>query len=365
MIRQNALTRQTLGLAAPMHRRIPENMINMAAKLSTIELEPSGVARSVDREFFERELATFLPDKIFDAHCHVWIDNEVTFKVPGFQGSVGSTEYFRLMNDLHPDRVAAALLISFAMGDRPESADRMNAWVAEQTAQRPNLFGEFFVRPTDDPEWVRNEVQRLGLHGLKCYHWFAAKKPTWEARIPEYLPEQLVKVAHEEGWVITLHVVRSRACADQDNLYWVRRYCEQYPNMRLILAHSARGFQPAHNLAGLAELQGLDNLYFDTSVNCEPLAHQVILRLFGPKKLLYGTDLPISHLRGRSVGIADSFMFLDEAMPIWKVNHTAIEPVLLGLESLRAIKWACWAEKLGDRAVEDIFWNNAAELFGL
>ena len=24
-----------------------------------------------DEEFFERELATFLPDKIFDAHCHL------------------------------------------------------------------------------------------------------------------------------------------------------------------------------------------------------------------------------------------------------------------------------------------------------
>lgn len=326
---------------------------------------PSGVARPIDREFFERELATFVPDKVFDAHSHVWFDGEVLFKVPGLDGSVGSHEYLHLMADLHPGRRMAALFLSFAMGDRPESADRMNAWVGEQVGHHPDFRGEFFVRPDDDPEWVRQEARRLGLHGLKCYHWFSPSKPTWEASIPEYLPERFVKVADEEGWVITLHVVRSRACADPDNLYWIRRYCEQYPNMRLILAHSARGFQPAHNLERLAELCGLDNLYFDTSANCEPFAHQVILRLFGSRKLMYGADLPISHHRGRSVAVADSFLFLDEKMPIWKLSHTAIEPVLLGLEHLRSLKWACWSERLNDQAVEDIFWNNAAQLLGV
>jgi predicted TIM-barrel fold metal-dependent hydrolase len=332
--------------------------------VTTTAIPPTGVARSVDREFFERELATFVPDNVFDAHSHVWIDGEVVFKVPGFDGSVGSAEYLRLMEDLHPGRNMAAMFLSFAMGDRPESADRMNAWVGEQVSHHRGFRGEFFVRPTDDPEWVRQEVRRLGLHGLKCYHWFSPLKPTWDASIPDYLPEPFVKVADDEGWAITLHVVRSRACADSDNLYWVRRYCQKYPSMRLILAHSARGFQPGHNLEGLAELRGLDNLFFDTSANCDPLAHQVILRLFGSKKLLYGSDLPISHHRGRSVAIGDSFIFLDESMPIWKLRHATLEPVLLGLEHLRSIKWACWSERLDDSAVEDIFWNNAINLFG-
>ena len=67
------------------------------------------------------------------------------------------------------------------------------------------------------------------------------------------------------------------------------------------LAHAARGFQPSHNLEGLPELTGLDNLWFDTSANCEPMAHQAIIRIIGHDKLMYGTDLPVSHGRGRSV----------------------------------------------------------------
>jgi predicted TIM-barrel fold metal-dependent hydrolase len=173
------------------------------------------------------------------------------------------------------------------------------------------------------------------------------------------------EVADEEGWFITLHMVRSRACGDPDNIYWIHRYCETYPNMRLILAHSARGFQPSHNLEGLPKLKGLENLYFDTSANCEPLAHQAIIRILGHKRLMYGSDLPVSHIRGRSVAAADSFFFVEEETPVWNGSHLNIEPVLLGLEHLRSLKWACWSERLSDEAVEDIFWNNAAELLGV
>jgi glutamate-1-semialdehyde 2,1-aminomutase len=193
----------------------------------------------------------------------------------------------------------------------------------------------------------------------------AKTTPTFEAEIPEYLPEPLVKVAHEEGWFITLHMVRSRAVADAGNQHWIRRYCELYPNMKLILAHSARGFQPAHNLEGLETLKGLDNLYFDSSANCELIAHQAILRIMGHKKLMYGSDFPISHLRGRSLAAADSFIWLYEETPVWGEKHLQITPTLVGLEHLRSMKWACWSERLTDSQVEDVFWNNGARLFGI
>ena len=224
----------------------------------------SGLAKACDREFYQRELASFIPEKVYDAHTHLWLEGEVNFSISGFTGSVGYDEYLWLMQDLHPGRNTAAMFLSFAVVGRPQSAERMNEWIAQQTARNPSCRGAFFVRPDDDPEWVRGEVRRLGLHGLKCYHTFAPFQPTWEAEIPDFLPEPLVRVANDEGWFITLHMVRARACADPSNIYWIRRYCQQYPHMRLILAHSARGFQPAHNLEGLSQLTDLENLYFDT-----------------------------------------------------------------------------------------------------
>lgn len=315
-----------------------------------------------DRSFFERELASFVPDRVFDAHTHLWHREHTAFTNPDIPDAVGLPEYRALMDALHPGRRIGALFIPLSDKDRFHLA---NEWVAKHTAADPYCRGLFFVNPDDDPEWVRAEVRRLGLHGLKCYHLYSRTQPTWESDIPDYLPERLVKVAHEEGWVITLHMVKSRAVADPANIHWIRRYCESYPNMKLILAHSARGFQPAHNLEGLPKLTGVDNLYFDTSANCEPMAHQAIIRIIGHKKLLYGSDLPVSHLRGRSLAAADSFLWLYRDSPVWGEKHLQIKPILIGLEHLRSIKWACWSERLSDSAVEGIFWNNAARLFGL
>ena len=324
-------------------------------------------ARACDHEFFERELASFLPDRVYDAHCHVWSDDgHIVFGVEGVSGDLGYDQYMSLIRDIHPNRQTSALFLSFACVQDPDHRARQVRFTADAVARDSTCRGHFFIKPDDDPEWVRQEVKQLGLHGLKCYHTFAKNvTPTFEAEVPAFLPEQFVKVAHEEGWAITLHMVRSRAVADETNLHWIRYYCETYPNMKLILAHSARGFQPAHNFEGLPKLTGLDNLYFDTSANCEPMAHASIIRIIGHEKLMYGSDLPVSHLRGRSLAAADTFVWLYEDTPVWKEKHQTIDPVLIGLEHLRSIKWACWSMGLSDSQVEDIFWNNAARLFGV
>ena len=314
-----------------------------------------------DREFYERELASFVPDHVFDAHCHLYHPDQGKWSGLGFAKSIGYREHQRLAKQLYPGRLLADLFIHSVW----EKTEVANEWLAEQVRQHPTGRGLFLAKPTDDPEWVRQEVRRLGMHGLKCYHVFAQTEPTWEADIPDYLPERLVRVADKEGWAITLHVVKSRALADPSNIHWIRHYCQTYPRMKLILAHSARGFQPAHNLEGLPKLTGLDNLYFDTSANCEPIAHQAILRIIGHERLLYGTDFPVSLLRGRSVAVADTFLWLYGDTPVWNEKHKTIRPTLVGHEHLRSLKWACWSEKLSDKKVEDVFWNNAARLFNV
>ena len=318
-----------------------------------------------DRDFFERELASFLPDRVFDAHAHVWAHGNMhpSRRIASLPRDADFREFSRMLQALHPGRACAANI--FHRICPPEHFEGANLWTSRQVQCDSRYRGLFLTSPEADLEWLRQEVRRLGLAGLKCYHLYAKVKPTWEAQIPDFLPESHVRVAHQEGWAIMLHMVRSRACADPGNLRWIRHYCTTYPNMKLILAHSARGFQPAHNLAGLPHLKGLDNLWFDTSANCEAMAHQAIIRIIGHDKLLYGGDLPVTHQRGRSVSVEDSFLWLGGDSPVWRENHQMLKPVFTGLEHLRSLKWACWSERLSDAQVEDIFWNNAARLLGL
>ena len=77
--------------------------------------------------------------------------------------------------------------------------------------------------------------------------------------------------------------------------------------------------------------------------------------------MLYGSDFYVSHLRGRSW---QSRARLSGYTKRLSGRNTQIKPILIGLEHLRSLKWACWSETT-DSQVEDIFWNNAAELFGL
>ena len=324
--------------------------------------EQQELVRIEDREFFDRELSSFVPQKTFDAHCHLWNADHQGFDFPNASPMAGYAEFRQFSQDLLPGRDITGLFLPWPSVENTELSGQ---WISQQVHLAPGGRGEFCVKPDDDPEWVRQKVREFHLHGLKCYHTFAAVNPTFQADIPDYLPERLVKVADEEGWVITLHMVKSRAVADPENIRWIRYYCQSYPSMKLILAHSARVFQPAHSLEGLPQLTGLDNLYFDTSANCEPIAHQAIMRIIGHKKLLYGSDYPVSTMRGRSVGVADTFVWFYGETPVWDQKYAKIKPVLIGLEHLRSLKLACWSEKLSDSAVEDIFWNNAAELFGI
>ena len=46
-------------------------------------------------------------------------------------------------------------------------------------------------------------------------------------------------------------------------------------------------------------------------------------------------------------------------------KHISLQPVLIGLESLRSLVLACQRLKLSERQVEDIYYGNAAALLGI
>ncbi len=329
-------------------------------------------ANEADRELFERELDSFVPDVICDAHMHLWAKTHLpptgweTFRQ--FEEEVVDlAAYRRRMAELLPGRrVAGGLILPGAVAAAGDQLRFQNELVAAEVAADPGWGGSMLVSPEMDPEYVRQEVRRLRLSGLKCYHVRSSLAVTWDADIPDYLPEAQVKVAHEERLCITLHMVKARAVADPSNQHWIRHYCETYPDMQLILAHAARGFDPYHTIEGVAALRGLPNLWCDMAAVSDVGACEMIIETLGHDRLLYGTDFPVSHLRGRCVAIGDGFLWLYDDTLDWKtVSFQPLQPVFVGLESLRVLKQAAWHCRLRDRQVEDIFRNNVRRLLGL
>jgi len=330
-----------------------------------------------DRDFVARHVEPFLPDKVFDAHAHLFChahygEPSGPGKLPahliGTPTAIGLAVYREHIEWLHPQgRTVGGLFFGLAFqGDRTGNDDYVAAEVQEGQATGFKALGQMLIAPNMDPDYVRQTVRRQGFVGLKPYHLMAqVKGPTFLAPIEAYLAEEHVRIAHDEGLTITLHMVLDRALADPRNQATIRRYCEKYPNMRLILAHAARGFNPWHTIEGIGSLAGLPNVWFDTSAVTEAGAFEAIVETMGHDRLLYGTDFHVSHLRGRCIAIGDSFHWLYAEEMGLAEKHTTLQPVLIGLESLRSLFLALHRLKLTDRQIEDIFYDNAARLFSL
>lgn len=319
-----------------------------------------------DRELFERELSSFVPPRVFDAHAHLYrigfFSGEVPDLVKQFP-EMGRNEFIRLIEDITPGRQTSALF--FGWPQTTVDIEANNRFVRDEARMDPYSRAQMLITPSMDPEFIRQTVRRDGFVGLKCYHVFSRQKPTFDAPIPDYLPEEHVRIAHEEGLTITLHMVRARAIADANNQEVIRSWASQYPNARFILAHAARGFNPHHTIEGIGALKGLPNIWCDTSAVTEAGAFEAIVRTLGVDRLLYGADAPVTHLRGRCVAIGDSFLWLSESNTRFETAYSDCRPALVGFESLRALKLACWNLRLSDTDVEKIFWGNSAQLFNL
>jgi predicted TIM-barrel fold metal-dependent hydrolase len=319
-----------------------------------------------DRELFERELNSFVPPRVFDAHAHLYrigfFSSDVPELVKQFP-EMGRKEFVTLIDDITPGRRTSGLFFGW-----PHSAvdiEANNRFVRDEAGTDPFSRAQMLITPEMDPEFIRETVRRDSFVGLKCYHVYSPEKPTFDAPIPAYLPEQHVRIAHEEGLSITLHMVRARAIADKSNQDVIRSWAAKYPNARFILAHAARGFNPHHTMEGIGALRGLPNIWCDTSAVTEAGAFEAIVRTLGVDRLLYGGDAPVTHLRGRCVAIGDSFLWLSEANTNFTTAYADCRPALVGFESLRVLKQACWNLGLSDSDVEKIFWGNAARLYNL
>jgi glutamate-1-semialdehyde 2,1-aminomutase len=321
--------------------------------------------KDCDREYFAEQLEQFVPSRVYDVHAHLW-------RVTDWQGNppepvrlapaeITLEVYRQHMEWILPRREVHGMHFAYP-ATFPNDPAPCNEWVSSQVKKDPLARGQFYVRPADDPDWVESEVKRLGMRGLKPFPGFLGIPDISNAEIPEYFPEWMARLAHKEGWSVTLHIQRKRSIADESNLHWITTYCSKYPDMILILDHSARGFNPYHCIEGLVRLSKNlpENLYVDTSCNCASLATMACLKYLGADRVMYGSDFYISHLRGTNLPVGDSFLWLEQDMDIYDRVAYKSEPVLLGLENLRAVRAAFEILNLSDNDIENYFWGNAA-----
>lgn len=315
-----------------------------------------------ERRLFHETLGSFLPPVIFDVHAHLYCAGR-SMKLPEHHGSVTIAQWHDLARDWMGDLAPKdGLFFGFPTSGQDTSQD--NALVLAQLAGRSASRGLMLVRPNDDPAMIEQAVREQGWAGFKVYHVYAERADTFNASINEYLTQWMWELADRYGLAIMLHMVKPKGLADLDNQRVIRERCLAYPNVKLILAHAARGFCADNTIDGLDALRGLHNVFFDTSAICESPAIIAILQRFGTSRLMYGSDFPVSQLRGGNVSLGDGFYWLYDNNAQFN-NWQHGQPVLVGIQSLLALRQAARLCHLRDDDLECIFDSNARRLLGL
>ena len=335
-------------------------------------MNPGWTFTDADKDVAE-ELRDFLPKRVFDAHAHVWrlIDLGEKSGSLAHGPDVATIETWRQnMAQFFPDAelVGGIFMVIYlyppASHDPVRGLDDANTFLVEELKKAPNSRGHLFINPDYPVARIRQHLENPQVVGFRPYHTWSRKKPTWQASLSSFLPKWAWKLAHERGLTITLHMVRDRAVADPENQREIREMCMKYPRARLILAHAARCFH-APNAKGLPALRGLTNVWFDTSAICEAAPIIGILEEFGPKRVMWGSDFPVSQVRGRSITLGDGFAWVQWDTLDWNSSQVYANPVLVGLESLRATREAVEQFGLSAQDLEDFFCNNALRLLGM
>lgn len=332
---------------------------------------PNGVYSQHDMEA-AKILNDFLPERIFDAHLHLFDSSfaPTISRGGGFNVSERADfqDYLHFMKPLLGEREIRGNFITApdVSMTEPDSPNRKASveFIAHQLTQFPGNVGEVMVGPQDTCEDIEKQLIHPEIKGLKCYHVTALKKPTGQATIGEYLPESAWEVANKHGLVITLHLMKDLSLADPENYNYILQMARRYPNAKLILAHCARAFAAWTAVETVDKLKHLDNVYYDFSAVCESPAMFQILRKVGQDKCMWGSDFPVCRLSGKAISLADSFLWIN-AKVLEQLGRPDIHYWQYSTENLMAVRQACLMLDLPQRRLEDLFWNNAMKLFDL
>lgn len=332
-----------------------------------------------DKAIYFDQLRDFLPARIIDLHAHIWLK---LFETPRANIQRGAQwadkvasensleELLSAYSALLPDQQVMPLLLGWP--ERYVDVKANNRWVSEQ-ARRHQFPALLVSKPEMRAEALESEALAGGFMGLKPYLEFApAHLAADEISIYDFLPEAHLEVANAHRWIVILHLPRSGRLHDPVNLAQMLEIERNYPQVQLVIAHLGRVYCLQDLGSALETLQHTDHMLFDFSANINAEVMVEILRVVGSKRVLFGSDLPITRMRMRRICENGSYINLvppgvyegiDNDTHMREVSSSESERLTFFLyEQLLSIRRAAQWLRLTKVDVENILYKNAQGL---
>jgi len=337
--------------------------------------------KAVDREFYQQRLKSFLPTRLIDIHTHVWLDQFKSKKQDKCLRSVTWPRRVALDNSIeHLVETYTLLLpdnkvIPLIFGSTSALADDMdggNAYVRECASN--NHFPALIFA---DPKWSEVEFEARILSGnflgAKVYLTLSDPRiPENEIQIFDFLPLHQLKVLDAHGWIVMLHLPRNARLRDPLNLAQLLDIERRFPRVKVIVAHVGRAYCPEDLGNAFEVLAETKQMCFDISANTCAETFEHLVRAVGPRRILFGSDLPVTRMRmqricegGVYVNLVPKGLYGDVSGDphMREIDEDGNERLTFFLyEEIEAFRRAAMKTGLGGNDMEAIFHRNAADL---
>ena len=169
-----------------------------------------------------------------------------------------------------------------------------------------------------------------------------------------------------------LHIPRDGRLKDPVNLAQLLEIEERYPAMKVIVAHVGRAYCPEDVGDAFKVLSKTKRLCFDFSANTNERVFGQLIEAIGPKRILFGSDLPIARMRmrrvcerGNYVNIVPRGLYGDVSgdRHMREVSGKEADALTFFMyEEIDALRRAAEGAGLKKADVQDIFCNNAERI---
>ena len=125
--------------------------------------------RDEDHEFFAQELDDFVPPKIYDMHAHLWRRSDWMNNPPDIVKAAPEEMTYELYQEcigwILPRRQVKGLFFQYP-ANFPTDTASANQWISNEIKKDSMSRGQYYVRPNEDPDFVRDEC---------CHHIWERK----------------------------------------------------------------------------------------------------------------------------------------------------------------------------------------------
>ena len=343
---------------------------------------PPFTYKPVDKAYYEREIRDFLPEHVIDAHAHVYspvLRNRGDAVNPSgrSQSWPSLVAAYNPIDDLvdtyrmlFPDQEVTPVI--FGMPTLEYDVNKSNEHISE-IARRIGCPALLLARPEQTADELDATFTRGGFQGVKVYLEYAPSYiPAQEVRIFDFAPHYQLEVMNARESALMLHIPRPGRLKDPVNMAQLLEIDRQYPKIKLIVAHVGRAYA-MEDVGDALDVLKESRMMFDFSANTNQQVFEETLQKVGARRILFGSDLPITRMRmkrvvenGCYINVIQKGAYGDVSDDPHMREIEGAEADALSLflyEEIAAMRRAC--EKVGiSRAdVNALFFDNAADIF--